>query len=376
MKVLILTVPAGGGHYHTAKAIKEHLSRDAKTECRILDVAKHGNKFVSAVISKGYVLVSTYLPWGYRFFYNLMDKRTRHSYTFVSYLLDLLLGKKLTEYIKEYKPEVIVSTHLFATVVLNLQAKKHKTDAKLISIITDFTVHPMWEQAKSDYFITASELLNDEAEKKFTTTQNVLPLGIPIKSSFIQTMPKDDACKKANIENKFTVLVMMGSFGYGNAAGKIIQKLDNLEEDFQIIVVCGSNERMKKKIESQNFKKEVIVYGFCENISELMDCCDCIVTKPGGLSLSEALAKNTPIILTNAIPGHEERNLKLIKKCGAGVCINRRFTVDKAVSKLINSEQYREELIKNSRDLAKPDATRSLAELIYKIKSHKAERLG
>lgn len=376
MKVLTLTIPAGGGHYHTAKAIEEHLSREESTECRILDVAKHGNKFVAAVISKGYVLVSTYLPHGYRFFYNLMDKRTRHSYTFVSHLLDLLLGKKLAEYIKEYDPDVIVSTHLFATVILNLQAKKHKIDAKVISIITDFTVHPMWEQATSDYFITASDLLNGEAERKFGKVENVISSGIPIKSGFSNSIPKDEARKKLNIENKFTVLVMMGSFGYGNATEKIIQKLDSLDEDFQVVAVCGSNERLKKKILSQKFKKEVIVYGFSDHISELMDCCDCIVTKPGGLSLSEALCKNIPIILTNAIPGHEERNLKFIKNSKAAICIDKHFTVDKAVSNLINSEEHREELLKNSRNLAKPDATRSLAELIYKIKCHTAERLG
>lgn len=366
MKVLILTIPAGGGHYHTAKAIEENLSNQENTECRILDVAKNGNKFVAGVISKGYVFVSTYLPWGYRFFYNLMDKRTRHSYTFVSYLLDLLLGKKLLEYIKEYKPDVIVSTHLFATVILNLRAKKHKIGAKVISIITDFTVHPMWEQATSDYFITASELLNGEAERKFGTTKNVLSLGIPIKSGFSTAQSRDDACRKLNIENKFTVLVMMGSFGYGNATKKIIQKLDSQDEDFQIIAVCGSNERLKKKIISQKFKKEVIVYGFCDNVSELMDCCDCIVTKPGGLSLSESLAKNLPIILTNAIPGHEERNLEFIKNSDAGICVDKKNTVDKAVSNLINSEKYREEILKNSRNLAKPDATHNLAELIYK----------
>lgn len=368
MKILLLTIPAGGGHHQTAKAVSDYFAKDAGTECRVLDVAKYGNGFVAQVISKGYVFVCTYLASGYRLFYNLMDKRTRHSYTFVTRLLDMVLGKKLVEYIEEYNPDVIISTHLFASVVLNIRSKKHKIDKKLISIITDFTIHPMWEQVTSDYFITASSLLENEAKKKLISTENVLPLGIPIKDEFLKTAEKSEARKSLELSDKFTVLVMMGSFGYGRATTRLIKQLDSAGEDFQVVVACGSNKNLKKKITSRAFKKVVKVYGFYDNMSELMDCCDCIITKPGGLSTSEALVKNIPMILTNAIPGHEERNLEFIKGCGACLTINKENTVDKAISQLMHSDEVLCELQKNARNLAKPDATRDLAELIYKIK--------
>lgn len=366
MKVLILSVPTGGGHLQTAKALKEHLTQNG-TECEILDIAENTNDLAALFVSEGYVFASTYMQKGYRLVYNHMDKRTKKSFTAGSQMLYQICGKKLFEYMESFCPDVIVSTHVFATIVLNIHAKKHPINSKIISIITDFTIHPMWEQTTSDYYIIPSENLAPVALKKLGSVKNVLPLGIPIKEEFSQKQPKSCARAALNIPDKFTVLIMTGSMGYTSAAADFIKQLDTLCDDFNILAVCGKSKSLRTKLEALSVDKNLIVYGYCDNVSTLMDAADCLVTKPGGLSTSEALAKGIPIILTNPIPGQEERNLEFMKKNGVAMPLSESFTIDMAVSELIHNPDAKNSLIENTRRLAKPYSTRDLAELLYKI---------
>lgn len=367
MKVLILSVPAGGGHLQTAKALNEYLTHQEGTECEILDIAENVNDLAAQLVSEGYLFASTHTSTGYRMVYNKMDKRTKKSFTASSQMLYRICKKKLFDYIESFSPDVIVSTHVFATVVLNIHQKKHKIDAKIISIVTDFTVHPIWEQTTSDYYIIASENLIPVALKKLGSTDNVLPLGIPIKEEFSQKTQKEDARKTLGIPDKFTVLIMMGSMGYNNATVDIVKQLDTSDDDFSIIAVCGNNKSLKEKLDELDVKKDFKVYGFCDNVSLLMDSCDCIVTKPGGLSTSEAMAKGIPLILANPIPGQEERNLEFMLSNGVAISLSEEFSADKAVYELMHNPDVKQKLIENIQRLAKPYSTRDLAELIYDI---------
>ncbi len=368
MRILILSVPAGGGHMQTARALNESLQKQGNTECRILDIAENVNDLAATLVSDGYLLTSTYMQTGYRFVYNQMDKRTKKSFTASSQMLYQICGKKLVEYIKDFKPDVIVSTHVFATVVLNIHAKRHKLQAKIISIVTDFTVHPIWEQTTSDYYIIASENLIPEALKKWGAADNVLPLGIPIREEFAKKIETKDAKSALGIKDKFTVLIMMGSMGYANSAIDLVSQLDKSEDDFQIIVVCGNNKTLKKKLDKKKTKKNMLVYGFCDDISLLMDAADCIITKPGGLSTSEAMAKGIPIILTNPIPGQEERNLEFMQSNGVALGLGDEFTAEKAIHQLVHNPDIKNMLIKNIERLAKPYSTQNLIEFLREIK--------
>ena len=366
MKVLLLSIPAGGGHYQTARAVSDCLIEQG-AECEILDMTKNASGFVAGVISKGYSITTTFLTAGYRFFYNWANKRTKHSLTFPTWLLCKACGKKLAEYVKAYNPDVIVSTHPFTTIVWNDIAKKYNLNQKIISIITDFTVQPTWEQAESDYFITPSELLNYQCLRKFGSVDNVLPLGIPVSTKFSQKSPKDLTRQASGLEDKFTVLIMMGSMGFKSAAKKIVKKLEHMSEDFQIVVVCGNNKRLLKSLKKLKTNKTLKVFGFVDNVSELMDAADCIITKPGGLSSSEALAKNIPMILTCPIPGHEDRNMQFLVNNGAGIAISKIFGVEEAVYQLYHFPDVAKKLSENAQSIAKPNATRDLVELIFKL---------
>lgn len=158
---------------------------------------------------------------------------------------------------------------------------------------------------------------------------------------------------------------MMGSMGFGNMP-KTIAEIDALELDFQILCVCGRNAEAKEKIEKQNHKHKVYVYGFADNVDVMMDASDFIITKPGGLSMSESLAKGLPTILINPIPGHEIRNLEFFVNNGISMAVSKTFTIDEAVYQMLCNEWK----MKNTKGavayIGKPNAVQDIYKLILK----------
>lgn len=369
MKVLLLSIPTGGGHHQAAKAIESYFEKYENVECKMLDIAENVNSILADAVSKGYIFSTTKTPKLFGSLYDFFDLRENPSPEASKTLkfLSQAFRRKLYAYLEEFKPDVIVSTHVFVTVTLNRMAKHRPINAKLISIVTDFTIHPTWEQARSDYFITASELLDFQAVKKWGTTKNVLSLGIPVHPKFSDKLSKQEARKTLGIDDKFTVLVMMGSMGYGTHTIEALEKLDKLKEKLQILIVCGSNEKLKNKISEMTWRKKVSVYGFVDNVDVLMDACDCIITKPGGLSTSEALAKGLPILMLNPIPGQEDRNREFMLNNGLAMGISESFGVDEAVYQLIHGSFKMKQLKDNVAYFAKPDATKELCELILSL---------
>ena len=369
MKVLFFSVPAGGGHHQTAKAMTDYFAEFVNVETKILDVAENVNIVLKELISKGYILSTTIFPKAYSAIYDILDAKTSDDDEVTRYnkLIANAFKRRLLKSLEEYQPDVIVSTHVWATMVLNRIAKRHKIDAPIISIVTDYTMHPFWEQAKSDYYIIPSELLSYQAIKKLGNDKVILPLGIPISPKFSQKKDRALASAALDIDNKFTVLVMMGSMGYGKAAVDIIKQLDKLPDDFQIIAVCGNNKRLKSSISKLKLHRKLICYGYVTNVDELMDSSDCIITKPGGLTTSEALAKNLPLILTNPIPGQEDRNMEFMVNHGLALSVSDTFPADEAVYLLMNYPHIARQLKDNAKLLAKPDAAKNLGEFILDI---------
>ena len=375
LKVLFLSVPTGGGHHQAARALENYFADRDDVECRMLDMAENVNSALAEAVSKGYILTTSVTPKLFGAIYDLLDTRENPS-TEVSRTMRVLMSafqKKLWAYISAFRPDVIVSTHPFCTITINRVAKHHPLSARLISVVTDFTVHPFWEQARSDYYITASELLSFQAVKKWATEEHVLPLGIPVDPKFASKISKTEARAKLGIADKFTVLVMMGSMGYGTSTAQALKKLDRLDEDFQILMVCGSNKKLKSRMEKLKLTKDMEVYGFVNNVDVLMDACDCIITKPGGLSTSEALAKHLPIIMLDPIPGQEDRNKEFMLNNGIAMNISETFGVDEAVYQLMHYPFKQEQMVGNVMRFAKPNAAKNLGDFILSLYADKVQ---
>ncbi|MBE7054165.1 MAG: glycosyltransferase [Ruminococcaceae bacterium] len=363
MKAIILTISAGGGHHTATKAIDEHL-KTFGIETITIDAYKYFNTLLSNTVEKGYLISTKYIPKIYGRFYRMAEKRTeKETSVRMGAMGSSLVFKKFAKFIQEQNADVIITTHLFGGELLTAMREKGMINSLLIGVVTDFTVHPFWEETNLDYYVTASELLDYQMYKKGITKDRILPFGIPIHPKFARKTDKSEARERLGLLEKTTVMVMAGSMGYGSVY-KHIMHLDSSPLDFQIICVCGSNKKLKKQLDAYSANKNMIVYGFTTNVDLLMDASDYIITKPGGLSVSEALAKGLPLILIDPIPGQEDRNKEFLLNVGVAITATKTHPADEAIYQLEKSDIRKASLDDIIKNIAKPDAGKKLGEFI------------
>jgi processive 1,2-diacylglycerol beta-glucosyltransferase len=154
--------------------------------------------------------------------------------------------------------------------------------------------------------------------------------------------------------------------GYGNLT-RVLKDLDALAPRFQTVVVCGNNKKAKKRIEKTVWKKPLLTLGFTRNVPLLMDAADCIISKPGGLTTSEALTKRLPMIICNPIPGHEDRNVEFLTEAGTAIAVDKRLSVADAVELFFSDEKLRKKMLSRIEVIRKPNATADLCAEIFAL---------
>lgn len=364
MKILILTVTVGHGHNQAAKSVYEYIKSQGHSAL-VLDTLEYINPVLKESFNRSYLISTSISPKAYGKFYRLAEKKEKNdSVLSPQHITTTLLSKKIISFIKDYNPDAIICTHVTAAQLVS-DIKDYGIDVPTLGIITDFTIHPFWDETSIDYYVLPNELLGYQAVKKGIPEEKLLPLGIPINMKFASKNEKFIARSAAGFEDKTTVLLMSGSMGYGNVL-KILKDICELPFDFQVITVCGNNKNLKKKIDKATFNKKVYNFGFTDQVDNFMDASDIIITKPGGLTVSESLAKELPMILINPIPGQEERNREFLVNNGVAMAHSSTLPVDELLFQLFTNKGRIELMKENIRVIRKPDAARNLVDFIIK----------
>ena len=361
MKGLILSITAGQGHNQTAKVLSECFVEKG-IECPYMDVFDYINPLLSDSVSHIYLMSTKNLPKIYGKIYRMCENRPGDELHGLPKVTNQILAKKLLTKIEEEKPDFIICTHVFAALLVTCLDGVMDEGIKTIGIVTDFTIHPYWEDTRLDYYVTPDRLLSGQAKRKGIDEAKLVPVGIPIDPKFAKKIPREEACAALGLPNKRTVLVMSGSMGFGDVASEI-RALAQTDLDFQIVTICGNNKKLKKCIDKLEAEKKIFNYGFVDNVDVFMDCADCIVTKPGGLTSSEALAKGIPMIISNPIPGQEDRNVEFLLNAGAAIKVSPTYPICDAL--LQRFDEPRMQLIKETiQTIGKPNSTADLIEFI------------
>ena len=365
MKALILSVKAGYGHHSTGLAMKACFESHG-IECEMLDTLEYINRFLGEGVQDGYLLATKYMADAYGKVYSSLDKKEepRKEYS-PEVVISKFLSKKLEKYMIEYAPDFVVGTHSYAAVLISILKNRGVLSCPTFGVVTDFTVHPFWESTDLDYYILPDALLTSSAVRKGIDAEKILPYGIPIREKFSVKNDKAAAKRLLGLTSEPVVLVMMGSMGFGDMT-EVIKVCDDFAGNFQMVVICGSNEKARQAIDERAWKKRVRCLGFVENVDEYMDASDIIITKPGGLTTSEAMAKRLPLILMNPIPGQEERNMEFLVNSGSAMMITKTFTVENALYQFFESPWRRKTMEEAVANVGKPDSTQRLYDFINK----------
>ncbi len=359
MKIVIACTSAGAGHLKAAEALYTYFQdRDSTGEVIWVDVLEEAHFLFGNFYSLGYSFLINHAQWLWRFFFNITSKKNlQPALTKVRTLHNRLNTRNFRQYLIQANPEIIISTHyLPANIASNLKKKK-KITSRLATVITDFGVHPFWIYKGTDLYAVASDYSRAELLKHGVSGDKIKVTGIPIDPKFYAAYDKPAARAELDLDReRFTVLVVTGSFGIG----PIEQIVDLLHGHAQILVVCAKNDKLFIRLTKKNYPG-VKVFGFVDNIDKLMAASDLIVTKPGGLSISELLAMRLAPVFISAIPGQEAMNVKVLAQYGIGDKADNAAQVKKIVLDYLNSPQKLKSTQERMEKMRKPNA----AEEIY-----------
>lgn len=371
MKVLFLSASTGGGHTKAAEAIMESMEKKLSGfNGQVVDTLKH----ISPVIDK--LVVGTYLntvrktPRIYGTFYKLSE--TDENITDITKTFNKLMSFKLNDFINEYAPSVIVCTHTFPLQMLSSLKVKGKIRVPVIGVVTDFVNHLFWKLDGVDAFIVAHESIRNGMIRAGMPGEKIYTYGIPVSQIFLQKKDRFQLTQEFGLKNKLTMLVMGGSLGFGEFRN-VFDSLLKCSRDIQVIAVTGHNRKLEselKEIADKSYKDTKIL-GYTNRISDLMDVSDFVITKPGGVTISEALVKKLPILIMSPIPGQEERNARFLTNTGAAARIFRNEDLDSIFCQVLDNPLRLRQMREMADYLAKPDASNKIADLIENISTQR-----
>ncbi|MFA5115919.1 MAG: glycosyltransferase [Candidatus Omnitrophota bacterium] len=317
MRLLIVYTQAGEGHRRAATALYNYLLESHKElEIKLIDTLDYSSLLFRSVYNQLYTLCITRMPWIWAGAYHLSRIRLmRPVIKQLRYFVNGFNTAGFVKFLSEYRPDAVVVTHFLPSAVISCLREKKRINTRLISVITDYNVHPFWLTSATDIYTAPCAYARDELIADNVPPEKIKITGIPVDPKFTAKYDKGEIRLKLGIPDKrFTVLLATSGFGIGP-----IEKIaDLLHNDVQLLVVCGRNEKLYKKLLSKNYPSAKI-FGFVNNMEELMASCDIFITKPGGMTITESLTMGTPMMFISAIPGQETRNAAIM--AGYGVAI-------------------------------------------------------
>jgi len=308
MKILIIHATAGAGHKKAAEAIFHGLQAKSGFDARILDALDYTNPFFRKTYPNGYALLVTRLPWAWGLVFGLLDLPWMQPLVrMVRRVYNGLNAKALQKFLMQEQFDVLITTQFLSAEVSAYLKRTGKIKSKIICVVTDFDVHRIWVNKGIDVYTAACAYTKNKLIALGVLPEAIFTTGIPTDAKFAARPDTAALKKKLGLqEGIFTILIATGSFGMGP-----IEELVELLKSYQLLIVCGHNKELYGRLKPKA-AKNTHVLGLVDNMDELMSVADVMVTKPGGLSIAEALVKKLPMLFFSAIPGQETNNIKVL----------------------------------------------------------------
>jgi len=367
MNILFLSVSAGGGHMKAAEALKAHVEEsypDSRTI--LLDTLKYINPIIDKLVIGGYLSTVQVTPKLYGKLYDLAEAGENISE--VSQIMNRIISYKIKRLIRQFVPDLIVCTHPFTSQMVTRLKKQTNINPKIVTVLTDFIPHSFWLHEGVDAYIVAHPAMKYDMIAKGINEETIFPLGIPISKKFLEPLNKSEVRNSLGLTNKTTILLMGGSLGFGDIK-EVFTGLTESHKDLQIIVVAGQNKALYKQIRkySNRVDKVIKVFGYTDKIPELMSASDLLISKPGGMTVSEALVKKLPMILISPIPGQEEKNARYLLNGGAAARLYPKQNIEEVLYQLLDIPVRYNQMKEMCTYLAHPSACQDIINLFEEL---------
>ncbi|MBT4135891.1 hypothetical protein HOD75_00835 [archaeon] len=351
-KILILYEEIGLGHKNVAEIISKELKKNSNLIIKSTSIIEKEYFFIKNIVEKIYLILYNNFPFLWTYLHQ--GKSNSGLNKWVINIVRKLVKSKFEEVIDEFKPDLIISSYAFSAGIVSL-IKKEGLKTKSFGVVTDFYMHDYWIYNNIDkYLVVSKDSVNERYRKKLG--DKVIVTGIPVDDKFLKKSNKNKILKKLKLDKKKPiVLIVGGSGGLGNI-NKIVNSLESIDKDFQMIVVTGKNKKLHNQLSSQDFSKNVKIFGFVDNLDELMSISEILVGKPGGSVSAEAIAKRIPIIYWGILSGQEKANALFLNNNKIGYYTKSREKFEELISDIIDNplkiKNYKKNIEKVSMDNA------------------------
>lgn len=370
--ILIFYASYGGGHLNAAKSIHEYISSHYEyNSIELIDCMKYVNKAVEKLTTATYREAAKKAPWVWgKIYSNSQSGPLAH----LSTRSNKIMAIKLLKLLREKKPDLIISTHPFSSQMCSYLKRKGKITAKIATIMTDFAPHDQWLVGSdfTDYFFVANDKMKDYLVKKEIAEKKVFVTGIPLSSRFLQKHDRKKILENYNLKEGKRNILFFGGGEFGLGKTRTFELFNNLiksAKDMQIIAIAGKNEKMKAKfdeiVKANHASERVRVLSFTNQVPELMSISDLVVTKPGGMTTTESLASELPMLIINPIPGQEEENAEFLESKGVGIWIRKEDNISEILNRLFSNPDRLYEMKKHTMLLGNPNSTKDICEILF-----------
>jgi processive 1,2-diacylglycerol beta-glucosyltransferase len=366
-RILVLSAAVGAGHLRAAEAVELALKQTLPdATVRNVDVLEMTNRVFKRIYGQFYLDLVNKAPHALGYFYDLFDQppsTTARTDRLRQYLQKVNL-RTFVKFLHSEPWDLVINTHFLPAEIIASLRKKGEIDLPQVTATTDFETHRMWFNQPCDRYFTATEEGALYLQHWGVPAADVIATGIPIDPVFSTPKDKQECIAKHGLANDRPIILQLsGGFGVGPIE-KIFHGLLSVERPIQLVTITGRNEELKEHLSkiAPPDRHKVKVMGFTKEIDELMQAADLVVSKPGGLTTSEVLARGAVMVIFNPIPGQESRNSDYLLENGAAIKANNLATLGFKVNALLQDEGRLETLRANVRRIARPRAAFDVVE--------------
>jgi processive 1,2-diacylglycerol beta-glucosyltransferase len=369
-RVLVLSASAGFGHMRAAEAVELAVKKVAPDAIvRNVDVLKLSIPPFRFCYGQMYIDMIDVAPQALGFFYNRMDQfhmpsREPNFWDRIRVRLEKMSMPRFVHLLQSEPWDVIINTHFLSAEIIAMLCRRGQCSIPQSLVITDFEAHRLWApQPCSRYFVATEEIVH-YLQCYNLPADSISLTGIPIHPVFAENKDATECRVRHGISTDRPVILQLAG---GNGVGPIedvYRSLLGMTLPVELVVVTGRNEAARKKLEAAPVPAHQCakVLGFTREIDELMAAADIAVTKPGGLTTSESLARGLPLAIVNPVPGQEDRNSDFLLEEGAAIKINHINTMAFKVEEVLQDRERLARLKANARRLGRPRAAYEVAE--------------
>lgn len=364
MDTLILSCGTGAGHDAAATAIKEAIIRRGHNAVMMNPYSLKSDKLADK-INRIYISIVQKTPELFGVAYAVANQYRKLPIPSPVYSMNSAMAKTLEGFFADNHFDVVVSTHVFPSEIMAQMRSKGMKTPYSVFVATDYVCVPFTEETNSDAYVIPTALHTEDFIRRGIDKEKLYPLGIPVRSAFLEAPDKDKARENLGLDHeKRYILLCGGSMGAGNLDTMIKKLVADKSEDIELIVICGSNEKLFRKLEKK-YGDRIILMGRTDRIAEYIKASDLYLTKPGGLSTTEAAVMNVPFMHLPPIPGCETINAEFFETHSMSKKVKSSSIGD--ILNLLDDTEAQNLMMKNQREIMPKNAADEICSFLLEL---------